>query len=119
MLRVSRVALLAAAMLTVSGGLNNAMAAPPVNCAKQDAQTGICLVEAISPGQDADAEPVAGAVSPGGGEPTGGDASPQNPCTYTVAQPQPPSTSALWQGQSPTDGAMYAKVCPRVDGSGL
>ncbi len=112
-------ALLAAAMLAVSGGLNNAMAAPPVDCAKQDAQTGICLVEATSPGQEADAETVAGGVSLGGGQPTGGDTSPQNPCTYTVAQPQPPSTSALWQGQSPADGAMYAKVCPQVDGSGL
>ncbi len=112
-------ALLAAAMLAVSGGLNNAMAAPPVDCAKQDAQTGICLVEATSPGQDADAASVAGDVSPGGGQPTGGDASPQNPCTYTMAQPQPAPTSALWQGQSPADGAMYAKVCPRGDGPGL
>src|SRR3954462_2566625 len=104
MLRLSRVALLVAAMLVVSGGLNNAMATPPVDCAKQDAQTGICLVEATSPGQDADAEPVAGDISPGAGQLTGGDASPQNTCTYTVAQPQPPSTSALWQGQSPADG---------------
>jgi hypothetical protein len=112
-------ALLAAAMLAVSGGLNNAMAAPPVDCAKQDAQTGICLVEATSPGQDADAASVAGDVSPGAGQPTGGDASPQNPCTYTVAEPQPAPTSALWQGQSPANGAMYVKACPRVDGPGL
>ena len=56
MLRTSRVALLTAAML-VPGGLDGAMAAPPVDCAKQDAQTGICLVEATSPGQDADAAP--------------------------------------------------------------
>jgi hypothetical protein len=119
MLRVAAVASLAAAMLAVSGGLDNAMAAPPVDCAKQDAQTGICLVEATSPGQDADAEPAAGSVSPGGGQPTGGNASSVNPCTFTAAQPQPPTTSALWQGQSPADGAMYVKVCPRVDGSGL
>jgi hypothetical protein len=113
------VALLTAAMLTVPGGLGGAMAAPPVDCAKQDAQTGICLVEATSPGQDADARPVAGGVNPGGGQGTGGDTSLGDPCTYTVAQPQPPPTSALWQGQSPADGAMYAKVCPLVDGSGL
>jgi hypothetical protein len=113
------VALLAAAMLAVPGGLDSAMAAPPVDCAKQDAQTGICLVEATSPGQDADADPVAGGGNPGGGQPTDGDTPPQDPCTYTVPQPQPPPTSALWQGQSPADGAMYAKVCPRVDGSGL
>ena len=112
-------ALLAAAMLAVPGGLDGAIAAPPVDCAKQDAQTGICLVEATSPGQDADADPVASGGNPGGGQPTDGDTSPQDPCTYTVAQPQPPPTSALWQGQSPADGAMYAKVCPQVDGSGL
>ena len=55
MLRASRVALLAVAMFAVAGGLDGAMAAPPVDCVKQDAQTGICLVEATSPGQDADA----------------------------------------------------------------
>src|SRR4051812_36157185 len=119
MLRLWRGAFLVGAKLALSGGLNNALAAPPLVCAQQDAQNRICPVEATSPGQDADAEPVAGDVSPGGGQPTGGDGSPQDPCTYTVAQPQPPSTSALWQGQSPADGAMYAMVCPRVDGSGL
>ncbi|SHN52430.1 hypothetical protein SAMN05660350_00384 [Geodermatophilus obscurus] len=119
MLRLSRVPLLAAVMLAVPGGLTGAMAAPPVDCAKQDAQTGICLVEATSPGQDAGADPVASGAKPGGSQATGGEASPQDPCTYTVSQPQPPPTSALWQGQSPADGAMYAKVCPRVDGSGL
>jgi hypothetical protein len=113
------VALVAAAMLAVPGGLDGAMAAPPVDCVKQDAQTGICLVEATSPGQDADVDPVAGGGNPGAGQPTGGDTSAQNPCTYTMAQPQPGPTSALWQGQSPADGAVYAKVCPRVDGSGL
>src|SRR5687767_7452700 len=77
MLRLSCVALLATAMLAVPGGLNNAMAGPPVDCAKQDAQTGICLVEATSPGQDAEADPVAGGVNPGGEQPTGRDASPQ------------------------------------------
>jgi hypothetical protein len=81
--------------------------------------TGICLIEASSPGQDADADPVAGGRNPGGGQATDGDSSPRDPCAYTVAQPQPLPTSALWQGQSPADGAMYAKVCPRVDGSGL
>jgi hypothetical protein len=77
MLRLSCVALLAAGMLAVAGGLNTAMAAPPVDCAKQDAQTGICLVEATSAGQDADAEPVAGGVNPGAGQSTSGDASPR------------------------------------------
>ncbi|RBY81587.1 ATP/GTP-binding protein [Blastococcus sp. TF02A-26] len=110
---------LAAAMLALTGGLDGAMAAPPVHCAKADAQTGICLVEATSPGQDANADPVASGGNSGEGQPAGGDASSQDPCTYTLAQPQPPSTSVLWQGQSPADGAMYAKVCPRVDGSGL
>lgn len=116
MLRLSGVALLSGAMLAVNSGLNSAMAAPPVDCAKQDAQTGICLVEATSPGQDADAGSVAGSINPTGGEATGGD---QNPCTYTVAQPQPAPTHPLWQGQSPADGAMYAHICPRVDGSGI
>ncbi|WP_299956491.1 ATP/GTP-binding protein [uncultured Modestobacter sp.] len=110
---------LAAAMLALPGALDGAMAAPPVDCVKQDAQTGICLVEATSPGEDADVVPVAGDDNPGGGGPAGGDTAPQNPCTYTVPQPQPPSTSAVWQGQSPADGTMYAQVCPRVDGPGL
>ena len=112
-------ALLAAAMLAVPSGLESAMAAPPVDCAKQDAVTGICLIEASSPGQDADADPVAVGGNSGAGQPTDGDTPPQDPCTYTVSHPQPPPTSALWQGQSPADGAMYAKVCPRVGGSGL
>ena len=90
MLRAFRVALLTAAMLAVPGGLDGAMAAPPVDCAKQDAQTGICLVEVTSPGQDAEAEPVAGGGNPGEGQPTDRDTPPQDPCTYTVAQPQPP-----------------------------
>jgi hypothetical protein len=119
MLKLSRVALLAAAMLAVPGGLNGAMAAPPVACAKQDAQTGICLVEATSPGQDAYVDPVVGGATPGGGQETGGDTSLQNPCTYTVAEPQPAPTSVFWEGRSPDDGVMYVQVCPRVDGSGL
>src|SRR4051812_2161444 len=118
MLRVFRGALLAAAMLAVSGGLNNAMAAAPVDCAKQDAQTGICLVEATSPGQEADAEPVAGAVSPGGGQPTGGDASPLNPCTYTVADPQPWAGHPVWAGHGPADGTIWMYACPRPAGFG-
>ncbi|WP_091929682.1 ATP/GTP-binding protein [Blastococcus sp. DSM 46786] len=110
--------LLAAAMLAAPGGLGSAMAAP-VACAKQDAQTGICLVEATSPGQPADADLVVDGASSGGVPETGGDASPQNPCTYTVAEPQPAPTSMLWEGRSPDDGVMYVQVCPRVDGSGL
>ncbi|NEK86883.1 ATP/GTP-binding protein [Blastococcus saxobsidens] len=110
--------LLVAAMLAAPGGVGNAVAAP-VACAKQDAQTGVCLVEATSPGQAADAAPVVDGVSSGGVQETGGEASPHNPCTYTVAQPQPAPTSHLWQGRSPADGAMYVQVCPRVDGSGL
>ncbi len=118
MLRTVGVALLVAAMLAAPGGLSSATAAP-VACAKQDAQTGICLVEAISPGQDAGADPVADGPDPGVGQETGGDASPQNPCTYTVAEPQPAPTSLFWGGRSPNDGVMYVQVCPRVDGSGL
>jgi hypothetical protein len=112
------VVLLVAAMLAAPGGVGSAVAAP-VACAKQDAQTGVCLVEATSPGQAADAASIVDGVSSGGVQETGGEASPQNPCTYTVAQPQPAPTSHLWQGQSPADGAMYVQVCPRVDGSGL
>ncbi|WP_409333052.1 ATP/GTP-binding protein [Trujillonella humicola] len=119
MLKLSLVALLATAMLLVPGQLNSAMAAPPVECAKQDAQTGICLVEATSPGQDAEADPVVGSVTPGGGQETGGDASLPSPCTYTVAEPQPAPTSAVWGGNSPADGVMYLRVCQRPDGSGL
>lgn len=110
--------LLAAAMLAAPGALGSALAAP-VACAKRDAQTGICLVEATSPGHAADAAPVVDGVNPGGGQETGGDAPPQDPCTYTVAQPQPAPTSMFWDGRSPDDGVMYVQVCQRVDGSGL
>jgi hypothetical protein len=118
MLRTVGVVLLAVALLVAPGGLGSAMAAP-VACAKQDAQTGVCLVEATSPGQGEDADSVVDGVSSGGLQETGGDPSSQNPCTYAVAQPQPAPTSAVWQGRSSADGAMYVKVCPRVDGSGL
>ena len=103
MLRTVSVVLLVAAVLATPVGLGSAMAAP-VACAKQDAQTGVCLVEAASPGQAAGASPLVDGVSSGGVQETGGAASPQSPCTYTVAQPQPVPTSHLWQGQSSADG---------------
>lgn len=119
MLRLSRVTSLTAAMLAASSALSTAMAAPPVECARKDAQTGICLVEASSPGQAV--EGVAqGGETPGEEVPeaSGGAAAP-NPCTYTVAQPQPAPGSVIWQGKTAADGVVYVQVCPRGDGSGL
>ncbi|WP_460548047.1 ATP/GTP-binding protein [Geodermatophilus aquaeductus] len=95
------------------------MAAPPVDCARKDAQTGICLVEATSPGQAADGvaqeSENAGEEGP---EASGGAAAP-NPCTYSVAEPQPAPDSVIWQGKTAADGVVYVQVCPRGDGSGL
>jgi hypothetical protein len=113
MLRAVGVVLLAAAMLAAPGGLGNAMAAP-IACAKQDAQTGICLIEATSPGQgtggDAD-------VSAGRQSSVTGDASPPT-CTRTVANPQPWIGHPVWNGQRPEDGKVYVFTCPRPAGTG-
>lgn len=107
------------AALLVMGVVSQGIAAaePPVGCARTNPRTGVCLLWSSTPGGgDATGSGPAGSVDTT--QPRGA-VSPPDPCTYTVAQPQPPSTSALWHGQSPADGAMYAKVCPRGDGSGL
>lgn len=114
MLKVSGVAVLAAAILAIPGGLNVAMAAPPVGCAKQDAQTGICLVEASSPGEGSSS----GRVSTGGASGTGGEGSSPNPCTYAVADPQPWSGHPVWAGHNPDDGSIWTFACPRPAGFG-
>ena len=113
MLRVSCVALLAAAMLTVAGGLDHAMAAPPVACAQRDAQTGICLVQATSPGQDVGEDD----DSAGRQQSAVGDAS-QPTCTRAVAEPQPWIAHPVWAGQRPEDGKVYVFTCPRPAGLG-
>jgi hypothetical protein len=118
MLRPSWVATLTVAILAVLGVPKVVMAEPPVDCARKDAQTGICLVEAVSPGRSADGGATQGS-SDGGGQEAREGSSASNPCTYTVAQPQPPATSALWEGRSPADGVMYVQQCPRTDGPGL
>ena len=113
MLSVSRVALLAAAMVAVAGGLDDAMAAPPVACAQRDAQTGICLVQATSPGQDVGEDD----DSAGRQQSAVGDAS-QPTCTRAVAEPQPWIGHPVWAGQRPEDGKVYVFTCPRPAGLG-
>ncbi len=110
MLRPWQVALLATAVLVVCGIPSSALATP-VGCARHDAQTGICLVEATSPSQGSDAStPPAGA---GSGTENGSDGGSvqQSPCTLTLAQPQPAPTSAVWDGRSPADGDIYVQIC--------
>jgi hypothetical protein len=86
MLKLFRAALLTAAMLAVPSLPSTALAAPPLECARKDAQTGICLVEATSPGEGAGN---VGGASAGGAPGAGGEDSSPNPCTYAVANPQP------------------------------
>src|SRR4051794_3846682 len=113
MLRLSRLALLTAALL-VPGTLNRAMAAPPVECAVKDAQTGVCLVEASSSTQSA-GDDRKGSTS---GQPVaGGDTAP-NPCTYVVADPQPWAGHPVWAGHGPADGTIWMYACPRPAGFG-
>lgn len=107
-------AVVSTAVLVVGGGASSALAAP-VGCARHDAQTGICLVEATSPGQGPGAGAPAVAEDPGGGR----GSVDQSPCTFTLAQPQPTSSSAVWAGRSPADGDIYVQLCSRPDGSGL
>lgn len=113
MLRTVGVVLLAAAMLAAPGGLGIAAAAP-VACAKQDAQTGICLIEATSPGQGAggDAD-----VSTGREPAATGDSSPPT-CTRSIANPQPWIGHPVWNGQRPEDGTVWVFTCPRPAGPG-
>lgn len=115
MLRLARSALLTAAMFVIASTLSSAMAAPPIACAKKDAQTGICLVEASSPGQ---ATGEVSGVDAGGPQGTDEAASPPNPCAYTVADPQPWSGHPVWAGHRPEDGTIWTYTCPRPAGFG-
>jgi hypothetical protein len=114
MLTSSRVVLLAVAMFTVCGGLRVAMAAPPVDCAQRDAQTGICLVQATSPGQGAGGD---NDVSPGQEQPSVGEVS-LPLCTRAVADPQPLIGHPVWAGHRPEDGMIWVFTCPRPAGFG-
>lgn len=114
MLTSYRVILLAVAIFTVCGGLDGAMAAPPVQCAQRDTQTGICLVQVTSPGQGAGGDDD---VSAGREPPATGDSSPPT-CTRTVANPQPWIGHPVWNGQRPEDGKVWVFTCPRPAGLG-
>ncbi len=114
MLTPRRVVLLVVAIFTVCGGLDAAIAAPPVECAQRDAQTGICLVQATAPGQGAGGD---NDVNVGGEQPAAGDASPPS-CTRTVADPQPWTGHPVWAGHRPEDGMIWVFACPRPAGFG-
>jgi hypothetical protein len=118
MLNPTRVGLLTAAMLVAFGGQAIASAAPPVDCAKRDAQTGICLVAASSPGEAAGPGPDGSGPDPAAGGPTGGESAPVETCTFTVADPQPMLSHPAWAGHGPEDGAIYLHVCPKPSGFG-
>jgi hypothetical protein len=111
MLRAPCVALLAVAMFAVAGGLDGAMAAPPVGCAQRDAQTGICLLQATSPGQDVGEDD----DSAGGQQSAVGDAA-EPTCTRAVAEPQPGIGHPVWAGHRPEEGKVYVFTCPRPAG---
>ena len=101
---------MATSVLVVTGASSSALAAP-VGCARQNPLTGVCLVEATSPGE----APGESAPAAGGGSGTengseGGSVH-QSPCTLTLARPQPAPTSPVWDGRSPADGAIYVQIC--------
>lgn len=113
MLTSHRVMLLAVAIFTVGGGVDVAFAAPPVECAQRDAQTGICLVQATSPGQGAGGDN----VNAGVGQPAVGEPAPPS-CTRTVADPQPWIGHPVWAGHRPEDGMIWVFTCPDPAGLG-
>ncbi|WP_254920781.1 ATP/GTP-binding protein [Blastococcus mobilis] len=114
-----RLALLTVPVFLVASVLSVARADPPVECAKRDAQTGICLVAASSPGQAGGEHPGGSGIDTAAGHESGGARVSSEPCTYQVAEPQPPPTSVVWAGFTPDDGVMYLRVCPRVGGPGI
>lgn len=115
MLRLSRLALLTVTMLVVPGTLSNALAAPPVACAKKDAQTGICLVEATSSGGGVEES---GDVGAGPQQGSSASSSPPDVCTKTLADPQPWIGHPVWAGQRPEDGMIWVFACPSPAGAG-
>lgn len=114
MLRAFRLALLAAVMLAASGTVTSALAAPPVECAQRDAQTGICLVQATSPGDGGDQSI---GVNSGAGHGVAA-ANPPPTCTRTVADPQPWIGDPAWAGHRPEDGKVWLFTCPSPAGFG-
>ncbi len=113
-----RAALTATGMLTVLGLAASPASADPVECAKRDALTGVCLLTAETAGSSSgnggsasgSADPVSAVGS--------GQQGPPDPCTYTVAEPQPAPTHPVWAGRTAVDGTVYLQVCPRPDGYG-
>jgi hypothetical protein len=106
------------ALLAVIGFPGAVAGAPPVECAKKDPLTGVCLLVVSMPGAgegsgaDGDVLPVRT------GEGGNAEAAPPDPCTYVTADPQPPESHPVWQGRTPADGSVYLQVCPRPDGFG-
>ena len=103
-------------LLLVVGWPGSAAAAPPVECAKTDPITGVCLISLEAPpGGGAGSGENRAAPDPvnvGGGE---GDASP-NPCTYKVADPQPGPFDPVYAGQIRESGTVWLMVCPPPTG---
>jgi hypothetical protein len=106
------------ALLAVIGSPGVASGAPPVDCAKRDALTGVCLIAVSTPGEGGDSgadRDIVPARSEGSGN---AEAAPPDPCTYVTADPQPPESHPVWQGRTSADGSVYLQVCPRLDGFG-
>ncbi|ADB73445.1 hypothetical protein [Geodermatophilus obscurus] len=105
-------------LLAVLGSPAVAASAPPVECARKDPLTGVCLIVAATTGSDdgvgADGDVVPVSTGSGGTAET----APPDPCTYGPATPQPPESHPVWQGRTAADGSVYLQVCPRPDGYG-
>ncbi len=116
--RALRPVLTAVVTLAVLGAIAPSAGAVPVQCAKRDALTGVCLLAVGTSGGSG------GVDSPAGGTATpvstagSGQGGPPDPCTYSVAEPQPAPTHPVWAGRTAADGTVYLQVCPRPDGYG-
>ncbi len=113
-----RAVLTAVATVTVLGATAGPAGASPVECAKRNALTGVCLLTAGTAGRDdGTGAPASGTADPVSTADSGQQA-PPDPCTYTVADPQPAPSHPVWAGRTATDGTVFLQVCPRPDGYG-
>ncbi len=109
--------------VVLSGGVLGLLVATagadPVECAKRDALTGVCLLTAGAPGSsDTGGAESGAAVDSVGAVRLDAGEGPPDPCTYTVADPQPAPSHPVWGGLAATDGTVYLELCPRADGYG-
>lgn len=109
-------AVVAASVVVVVSYAGTAAADPPVECAKTNPRTGLCLLWASTPGPDGASAGTSSVPSPATAGDGAGAALPT--CTRTVADPQPWIGDPVWAGHRPEDGTVWTFTCPRPAGFG-